>query len=95
MEALEIAGIAWRLPKRLDELVTRVDEGGIQVASPRLERRVARLERVGKRLVGAVLFGALLIAGAIIHAGDAVFGTVLMAASVLPLLYTLAGGRRG
>ncbi|MGN6426755.1 MAG: ABC1 kinase family protein [Leifsonia sp.] len=94
-QALEIAGIAWRLPKRLDELVTRVDEGGIQVASPRLERRVARLERVGKRLVGAVLFGALLIAGAIIHAGDAVFGTVLMAASVLPLLYTLAGGRRG
>ncbi|WP_314147119.1 AarF/UbiB family protein [uncultured Leifsonia sp.] len=94
-QALEIAGIAWRLPKRLDELVTRVDEGGIQVASPRLERRVARLERVGKRLVGAVLFGALLIAGAIVHAEDAVFGTVLMAASVLPLLYTLAGGRRG
>ncbi|WP_348786980.1 AarF/UbiB family protein [Leifsonia sp. NPDC080035] len=94
-QALEIAGIAWRLPKRVDELVTRVQDGDIAVSSPRLERRIARLERGTRRLIGAVLFGALLIAGAIVRAEDVVFGTVLMAASVVPLLYTLAGGRRG
>jgi predicted unusual protein kinase regulating ubiquinone biosynthesis (AarF/ABC1/UbiB family) len=92
-QALDIAGLALRLPKRLDALVTRVEDGTLNVASPRLEQRVARLERVGRRLVGAVLFGAALIAGAVLRADDAVLGTVLMIASVVPLLYTLFAAR--
>ncbi|TAJ46867.1 MAG: AarF/ABC1/UbiB kinase family protein [Herbiconiux sp.] len=93
-QALENLGIAWRLPKRLDELVTRVDEGSLSVSSPTLERRVARVERSVGRVVSAVLFGALLVAGAIVRADDAVFGTVLMIASVLPLLHAVFSGRR-
>ncbi|MEO7015922.1 MAG: AarF/ABC1/UbiB kinase family protein, partial [Leifsonia sp.] len=92
-QALDIAGLALRLPKRLDALVTRVEDGTLNVASPRLEQRVARLERVGRRLVGAVLFGASLIAGAVLRADDAVLGTVLMVASVVPLLYTIFAAR--
>jgi hypothetical protein len=42
-----------------------------------------------------VLFGGLLIAGAIVRPDDAVFGTVLLAASALPLLHALFAGRRG
>jgi predicted unusual protein kinase regulating ubiquinone biosynthesis (AarF/ABC1/UbiB family) len=94
-QALETAGIAWGLPKRVDGLITRIEEGSVAVANPRLERRVARLERTARRVVGALLFGALLIAGAVLHADDTVFGTVLMIASVIPLLYTLLPGRRG
>lgn len=94
-EALEIAGVAVRLPKRLDALVTRIEDGSVTVATPRLEQRVARLERTARRLISALLFGALLIAGAVLHAGDAVFGTVLMSVSVLPLLHALFAGRRG
>ncbi|MGO7984176.1 hypothetical protein ACC691_40795, partial [Rhizobium johnstonii] len=67
----------------------------VAVANPALERRVARLERSARRLVAAVLFGALLIAGAVLRADDATFGTVLMAASVVPLLYALFAGRNG
>ncbi|MGA1838249.1 AarF/UbiB family protein [Herbiconiux sp. 11R-BC] len=93
-QALENLGIAWRLPKRLDALVTRVDEGSLAVTSPALERRVARLERSIGRVVSALLFGALLVAGAVLHASDAVFGTVLMIASALPLLHALFSGRR-
>ncbi|MEF2978021.1 ABC1 kinase family protein [Subtercola sp. YIM 133946] len=94
-QALETAGIAVRLPKRLDTLVTRLEDGQLAVSSPALERRVARLERLARRIVSALLFGALLIAGAVLHASDAVFGTVLMIASVLPLLHALFAGRRG
>jgi predicted unusual protein kinase regulating ubiquinone biosynthesis (AarF/ABC1/UbiB family) len=94
-EALEIAGIAVRLPKRLDALITRAEEGRLVVASPRLEQRVTRLERTARRVVSALLFGALLIAGAVIRPDDVVFGTVLMVASVLPLLHALFSGRRG
>ncbi|MGY4856396.1 ABC1 kinase family protein [Cryobacterium sp. AP23] len=92
-QALESAGIAWGLPKRLDGLVTRFEDGTVAVASPGLERRVARLERTVGRAVSAVLFGGLLIAGAVLRADDAVLGTVLMIGSVIPLLHALFAGR--
>ncbi|MCU1480902.1 MAG: AarF/ABC1/UbiB kinase family protein [Subtercola sp.] len=94
-QALETAGVAVRLPKRLDALVSRFDEGTVAVTTPAVERRIARLERTARRVVSAILFGALLIAGAVLHASDAVFGTVLMIVSVLPLLHALLSGRRG
>ena len=93
-QALENLGIAWRLPKRLDELVTRADEGSLAVSSPSLERRVARVERSIGRVVSAVLFGALLVAGAVVRSDDAVFGTILMIGSVIPLLHAVFSGRR-
>ena len=93
-QAVETAGVALRLPKRLDALVTRVEDGNFAVSSPRLEQRIVRLERAARRLIAAVLFGALLTAGAVLEATDAVFGTVLMVASAVPLLYTLFGGKR-
>jgi predicted unusual protein kinase regulating ubiquinone biosynthesis (AarF/ABC1/UbiB family) len=94
-QALENAGIAWRLPKRLDGLVTRFEDGTIAVSSPGLERRVARLERTAGRAVSAVLFGALLIAGAVLRADDAVLGSVLMIGSAVPLLHALLAARNG
>jgi predicted unusual protein kinase regulating ubiquinone biosynthesis (AarF/ABC1/UbiB family) len=93
-QALEVAGIALRLPKRLDALVNRVQDGSVAVATPRLEKQVARLERTTRRLIGAVVFGALLIAGAVVRVDDVVLGTVLMVASVVPLLYAVFAGRR-
>ena len=92
-QALDNAGIAWRLPQRLDGLVTRFEEGTVAVSSPGLERRVARLERTMGRMLSALLFGALLIAGAVLRADDAVLGAVLMIGSVLPLLHALLAGR--
>ncbi|GGF39462.1 hypothetical protein GCM10011399_35450 [Subtercola lobariae] len=94
-QALATAGVMVRLPNRLDSLITRVENGTVAVAAPTLERRLARLERTARRLISALLFGALIIAGAIVHANDVVFGTVLMVASVLPLLQALLAGRRG
>jgi predicted unusual protein kinase regulating ubiquinone biosynthesis (AarF/ABC1/UbiB family) len=92
------AGIIGRLPRRLDTLITRVEEGNLTVQTPRIERRLGSLERTGRRIISAVLFTALLIGGILLRADDVVFGTVLMAVSVLPLLHaTLAGAvaRRG
>ncbi|MGO4299443.1 ABC1 kinase family protein [Leifsonia sp. RAF41] len=94
-QALEIAGLAVRLPKRLDALVTRVEDGSVAVTSPRLEQRVGRLERTARRLVAAVVFGGAIIAGAIVHTGDAVLGSVIMIASVIPLGFAVFAGRRG
>lgn len=94
-QALDAAGTALRLPKRLDGLVTRIEDGSVSVANPRLERQVARLDRTAQRSTSALVFGALLIAGSVVRADDTVLGNVLMIASVVPLLHGLWVGRRG
>jgi hypothetical protein len=94
-QALDAAGIALRLPKRLDGLIARIEEGDLTVANPRLERQVARLHRSARRTASALVFGALLIAGAVVRADDTVLGSSLMLASVVPLLHGLWAGRRG
>ncbi|MEQ4518130.1 AarF/UbiB family protein [Pseudarthrobacter sp. B907] len=94
-QALDAAGTALRLPKRLDGLVTRIEEGSLAVANPRLERQLAQLDRSVQRTASALVFGALLIAGSVLRADDAVLGSVLMIASVVPLLHGLWVGRRG
>ena len=97
-QARTVAVTAARLPQRLDELTTRLEQGRIVTQSPRLERRMNAVERMGRRVVSAVLFAALLISGAVLRVEDAIFGTVLMWFSLLPLLHALLAGwigRRG
>jgi len=91
--AVDVATLAARLPGRLDGLVTRLEDGTLEVGSPRLERQVTRIERTVRRLVSAVLFGGLLVAGSVLHADDDTLGTVLMAVSAVPLLHALLAGR--
>jgi predicted unusual protein kinase regulating ubiquinone biosynthesis (AarF/ABC1/UbiB family) len=97
-QALSVAGIVARLPQRLDNLITRSEDGQLSVQAPRLERRLGSLERMARRVVSAILFAALLIGGVLLRAEDVVFGTVLMAVSAVPLLHALFAGlaaRRG
>ena len=96
--AMTIASTLARLPDRLDDLATRIDEGRIAVQTPRLDRRISGLERMVRQLISAVLFGVLLIGGIGLRSDDAVFGTVLMIVSAVPLIHALFAGviaRRG
>jgi predicted unusual protein kinase regulating ubiquinone biosynthesis (AarF/ABC1/UbiB family) len=93
--ALSVASTLARLPQRLDELTTRLEDGSLAVQNPRLERRIAGLERVGRRVLSGVLFAAVLVGGILLRRDDVVLGTVLMAASVLPLLHALFAGIAG
>ncbi len=97
-EALSTAGVYARLPRRLDELTTRLESGRIAVDNARLERRVERLERMARRIVSAALFAGLFIGGNLVRPQARAFGTILRVASVPALLHALfAGvlGRRG
>ena len=89
-QALEVATVLARLPQRLDDLTTRLEEGKVSLQNPRLERRIAALERTGRRLVSAVLFGVLLIGGIMVR--DEPYGPWLMIGSGLPLLHALFAG---
>jgi predicted unusual protein kinase regulating ubiquinone biosynthesis (AarF/ABC1/UbiB family) len=94
-EALSIAGVAARLPRRLDELATRLENGEIAVETPELDRGVRRLERAVGRIASALLFAGLLVGGVLARPADAVLGTVLMATSVLFLLHAAFSGLLG
>ncbi|WP_322411576.1 ABC1 kinase family protein [Microbacterium invictum] len=94
-QAVDTAGLITRLPRRIDKLATRMEEGRLAVDAPRVDRRLARLERLGRRILSAVLFGALLIGGILLRPDDPVFGTILLLAAVPPLLHALLAGVLG
>ncbi|WP_298875720.1 AarF/UbiB family protein [uncultured Microbacterium sp.] len=87
-----VAGVTARLPRRIDNLIERFDDGSVSVQTPRIERRVRDLERMVRRVVSAVLFTGLLIGGILLQAEQAVFGTLLMIASIAPLSHALLAG---
>lgn len=95
-QAVDTLGLLWRLPRKLDELTDRLEDGTLAVTVPTIERRLTRIEGTIRRVVSAVLFAGLLIAGAVMRPDDGGFGALLMAVSVLPLLHALlARGPRG
>ena len=76
----------------LDALADRIEEGRLVAHSPRLEQRVARLERTTRRITSAVLFVGLFIGGILLRPDEPVWGGVLIAVSVIPLLHALFAG---
>jgi predicted unusual protein kinase regulating ubiquinone biosynthesis (AarF/ABC1/UbiB family) len=98
-QALSTVGLIAGLPRKFDELATRINEGRITVQTPRLDRRLNNLERAARQVIAAVIFAGLLIGGILLRADHVlVFGTVLMAVSAVPLLYAVFVGvfaRRG
>ncbi|WP_255557436.1 AarF/ABC1/UbiB kinase family protein [Paeniglutamicibacter sp. Y32M11] len=93
-QVIDAASVALVLPRRLDGLLTKIEDGSLSVANPRLEKKMARRERTAQRTASSLVFGALLIAGSLVRVDDLVLGNVLMLASVLPLLHGLWVGRR-
>ncbi|HET6826705.1 MAG TPA: AarF/UbiB family protein [Amnibacterium sp.] len=91
-EALSVAELAVRLPRRLDDLATRLEGGEVAVQTPALNQRIRALERIAGRFVSAIVFAALLIGGVLARPTDEVLGIVLMSVSALPLLHAVLGG---
>jgi predicted unusual protein kinase regulating ubiquinone biosynthesis (AarF/ABC1/UbiB family) len=97
-QAVSTLGLMARLPQRIDNLLTRVDEGTITVQTPRIDRRLSSIERLIRQAIGAIIFAAVLVGGILLRSQNVTWGTVLMVASALPLLYVVFAGlfaRRG
>lgn len=94
-EAVSTVALAARLPRRLEGLADRLENGEIGVETPRLDRQIRRLERTGGRMVSAVLFFGLLVGGVLLRPTDDATGAGLMIASALPLLHAVLAGFAG
>lgn len=81
------------LPARADRVLQMAERGELTVQSPLLELRIRRVERTLGRVVNAVLFAALLIAGATLWDSEPALARWLMGGSILPGLAALMGGR--
>jgi predicted unusual protein kinase regulating ubiquinone biosynthesis (AarF/ABC1/UbiB family) len=92
-EAVDIASALARLPRRLDDLGGRLDRGEIAVRAPEVEQRLHSIDTTLRRAISAVVFGGLVLAGALLRASDEVLSWVLLGASALPLLHVLAPRR--
>lgn len=87
------AGTLWRLPHRVDAVIDRLEAGALTFDVSSLEHRLDRIIRVAFRAVSAVLFGGMLIGGALLLASVPWLGITLMCASVAPLLHAIFGRR--
>jgi len=86
-------GTLWRLPARVDATLNRLDAGALVFDVSTLENRLDRIIRVAFRAVSAVIFGGMLIGGALLLAPVPPLGVGLMCASVVPLLHAVFGRR--
>nr|WP_255728141.1 AarF/UbiB family protein [Nesterenkonia sp. LB17] len=94
-QAVATVATALRLPGRLSEAVDGIEAGRIAVRTPDLDRRITALERVGRRIISAVLFTGLLVTGTLLRSDDSLVGSALIAASLIPLLHAVLPSRRG
>jgi predicted unusual protein kinase regulating ubiquinone biosynthesis (AarF/ABC1/UbiB family) len=82
-----------RLPARLDQALGRIERGDLTVtarASSGLELRLRHLSRSLDRLVGAVVFAAILLVGALLYTnGDHLLGGIGLGLAILSLIWVL------
>jgi predicted unusual protein kinase regulating ubiquinone biosynthesis (AarF/ABC1/UbiB family) len=92
-QAFSTVRLLANLPREIDELASRINEGRLTVQTPRLDRQLSSLQRLARQVIGAVVFAALLIGGILLRDQHLlVFGTVLMSVSAIPLLYAVFAG---
>ena len=82
------------LPGQTSRVLAQAEGSGLVVQSPQISREVRSLTRSVDRLTGGILFAALLIGGImLVNAGNATYGSGLLGASGLTLLWLLFGNK--
>jgi len=92
-EVTTFGALLLNLPRRVDNTLAKLESGKIAVRTPELDRHLRRLEHTNRRLVGAVLFAALLTGGIQLSLGGATIpGAVLLTISILTFVWILFSG---
>jgi predicted unusual protein kinase regulating ubiquinone biosynthesis (AarF/ABC1/UbiB family) len=78
------------LPTRFNAVLGQIERGDLAVRMPQLTDHLRRIEATGRRLVGAIVFAALCLAGSQFYAyGQETFGIALLVGAGLALAYVL------
>ena len=88
-ELLESLKTVYRLPRRTDNIITRLEQGKLEFKIPELNRQLSRLERTQNRLATAVLFAAFLSGSVQLYLADEYFLAGGMGAAAIFCLFWL------
>lgn len=81
---------ALEIPRKTESVLAKMEQGQLAVRDPGMEEGLRSLERSLRRMAGAVMFAALLLAGVqLFLAGQAVLAWVLLGFSSLVFLFTV------
>jgi len=92
-EFLSFASTVGRLPRRIDDLISRVDAGQVTIRNPELESRIRALDSSVRRATSGLVFIGLLLGGLMINAQNETLSYWLLGISALPLIHALGFGR--
>ena len=80
-------------PVRLEATLSKMERGELEVVVPQIAEQVSRLELAVRRMVGGVIFAALLIGGVQLYlAEQMLFGGALLAGAGLALVWVMTAG---
>lgn len=88
-DGLATVRVLSRLPKRIDSLVTRAEQGQLTIRNPELEQRTTTLNRSVRRVLSSVLFGVFFLGGILVADSTPTLSTWLIVVSSVPLLHAL------
>ena len=78
------------LPHQVDSSLHKLESGRIAVKNPGLEQRIRRIERTNRMLIGAIIFGTLLLGGIQLILSAAILpGVILLTISAIVLIWIL------
>ena len=78
------------LPRQLETVLGRLERGQMQVVMPQVARQMGALDRTMRRLLGGIIFAALLFGGTQFYlAGHMLSGELLLAGAGLALVWAL------
>lgn len=76
------------LPQRTDTMLEKMERGELQVRDPQLTEQMRRVELVVRKMMAAILFSGLLLAGVqLLLGGQVQAGRIFLALSVVVLLW--------
>ncbi|HUX12720.1 MAG TPA: AarF/UbiB family protein [Spirochaetia bacterium] len=89
-EINRVAGTLATLPGRFDALLTRIDQGKVEIKTPDLRTGLARIDRNTRKIPGALVFTGLILSGTQLYlAGHDAIAAVLGGLAALILLWLL------
>ena len=89
-EAVDLGRTLLSLPRKVDLMLSHLENGGVRMQAPELSRQVKRLEQNQKQTVGAIVFAALLLGGVqLTVSAIEPLGQIFLAAAGLTFLWLL------